>query len=521
MEKKLNEELLRQLLLMNFDRSKTLLEQKPDEVMPGQIETMGYVQGKPETLEPALKKQEQFFKDIFEKRHEILMVSSLALTIFGGPLGNVLSIGLDLGDAALYIAEGDPYMAGLSLLFITLPAGQLAAKYTKTEIKSTISALKDANALIKKGKTPKKLLTKRQKEITKLITSTKVTTIAIVNLFKTTIKTIIKKLGLRGVVKLIFWLAKKGYLLAKFLIKNGLIIGGIMYSWHKIAELMGITEKTETIKLIKEKSTFTDLSLSFLESSLNEGRVFSTELSSGFLPEVVFLQSTLFSGNYKPQNIKQTTTYSINNGVLEIKNAKDIKEYNLYTSMGKLVDSIKNTNKEVTLKSKKLKDKGVYILKVTTINNDIKTIKINNIEGNRGNIYSSGKISDEPKWGYYDNFTEDMVKDYQKKNGLVNDGICGPKTLGSIINNIKNGSIKNIKNVSGYNIKDSDIGKLSYGDNKKEPTEKEITEAFEQQKEQKITEIVDNAKTMIENIEDEELIKDLDELNKTFDLDNQ
>ena len=32
MEKKLNEELLRQLLLMNFDRGKTLLEQKPDEV---------------------------------------------------------------------------------------------------------------------------------------------------------------------------------------------------------------------------------------------------------------------------------------------------------------------------------------------------------------------------------------------------------------------------------------------------------------------------------------------------------
>jgi DNA-binding CsgD family transcriptional regulator len=236
MEKKLNEELLRQLLLMNFDRSKTLLEQKPDEVMPGQIETMGYVQGKPETLEPALKKQEQFFKDIFEKRHEILMVSSLALTIFGGPLGNVLSIGLDLGDAALYFAEGDPYMAGLSLLFTVLPAGQLAAKYTKSEIKSTINALRETNALIKKGKTPKKLLTKRQKEITKLITSTKVTTVAIVNLFKTTIKTIIKKLGLRGVVKLIFWLFKKGYLPAKFLIKNGLIIGGILYSWHKIAE---------------------------------------------------------------------------------------------------------------------------------------------------------------------------------------------------------------------------------------------------------------------------------------------
>ena len=34
---------------------------------------------------------------------------------------------------------------------------------------------------------------------------------------------------------------------------------------------MGITEKTETIKLIKEKSTFTDLSLSSLESSLNDG----------------------------------------------------------------------------------------------------------------------------------------------------------------------------------------------------------------------------------------------------------
>jgi hypothetical protein len=32
----LNEELVKQIRLMNFDRSKTLFEQKPDNLMPGQ-----------------------------------------------------------------------------------------------------------------------------------------------------------------------------------------------------------------------------------------------------------------------------------------------------------------------------------------------------------------------------------------------------------------------------------------------------------------------------------------------------
>jgi hypothetical protein len=513
----LNEELIKQIRLMNFDRSKTLFEQKPDELMPGQIETMGYVQGKPETLEPALKKQEQFFKDLFENKHEILMVSSLALTIFGGPIGNALAIGLDLGDAALYIAEGDPYMAGLSLLFVALPAGQLAAKYTKVEIKSTINSLKEANALIKRGKTPRKILTNRQKEIAKLITSTKVRSVAAINLFKTVIIYLIKTLKLRGVVKLIFWLFKKGYLLGKFLIKEGLIIGGVLYSWSKIAELMGIIEKTETIKLIKEKSTFTDLSLSSLEDSLNDGMVFSTKLSSDFLPEVVFLQSALFSGNYRPQ----LTTYSINNGILEIKNAKTIKEYSLYTSTGKLVDSIKNTNKETTLKSKKLKDKGVYILKVSTINNTIKTIKINIIDNGQGNIIlPTEKINDKPKWGYYDNFTEDIVKEYQKKNGLVDDGICGPKTIESIINNIKNGTIKNIKNISNYTIKDSDIDKLSYGSNEKIPTKEEMEDAKKQQIEKITSKIIDNndTKNRLDQVGHNTIHNDTDSLNRILDM---
>jgi hypothetical protein len=45
-------------------------EQKPDNLMPGQIERFGYTQGKPETLKPALEKQSEYFKLISKLKPE-------------------------------------------------------------------------------------------------------------------------------------------------------------------------------------------------------------------------------------------------------------------------------------------------------------------------------------------------------------------------------------------------------------------------------------------------------------------
>jgi hypothetical protein len=43
---------------------RVIMEQKPDSMMPGQIEKFGYVQGKPETYDKAAKEQMDFFKTL-------------------------------------------------------------------------------------------------------------------------------------------------------------------------------------------------------------------------------------------------------------------------------------------------------------------------------------------------------------------------------------------------------------------------------------------------------------------------
>lgn len=125
-------------LMMVYDMSKTLsenklfFEQKPDEMMPGQIERFGYKQDDPNTLAPALKKQSQHFQDVkkyFETwdKHDWLDLASIAVLIIP-EAGYFLSLAIDTYNAALFVEEHRYYEAGIRIAFGLIPAGVIFAK---------------------------------------------------------------------------------------------------------------------------------------------------------------------------------------------------------------------------------------------------------------------------------------------------------------------------------------------------------------------------------------------------------
>ena len=93
--------------LMYYDRSKTINEQFINPML-----------GMPITMTNPV------FIDPYKYRHEILDVLAIG-AMFVPYIGPVLSIGIDLGNAALYYHEGDKAMAGLIAAFAIIPFGEL------------------------------------------------------------------------------------------------------------------------------------------------------------------------------------------------------------------------------------------------------------------------------------------------------------------------------------------------------------------------------------------------------------
>lgn len=101
---KLTESDLVMIINRVINESRTLSEQRPDEMMPGQIERFGYKQNDPSTLTAAHKKQQQYFKEM--NTHTMLTALGIGSSFI--PLvGPLISAGIGLGDAAIYYKEGD------------------------------------------------------------------------------------------------------------------------------------------------------------------------------------------------------------------------------------------------------------------------------------------------------------------------------------------------------------------------------------------------------------------------------
>jgi hypothetical protein len=135
----ITEELKQIVVLMNYDRSKTLMEQDPAWTRnigrPGTTSITG-------TKIPGNIGDDNIFKDMSWDHEtsgwvELGLVGAgliLTLTGIGAPVGAAL-IGagtlVGVADAAVYFSEGDPYMGTMMLALNLIPGGELASILTK------------------------------------------------------------------------------------------------------------------------------------------------------------------------------------------------------------------------------------------------------------------------------------------------------------------------------------------------------------------------------------------------------
>jgi hypothetical protein len=195
----------------------------------------------------AMKRQSEFVSDmsnfIYDNRHGLLDIASVGAA-FIPIVGPFISIGLELGNAALYVSEGDNYSGGLALAFALIPGGQLVRRIPAVK-KLGRNGL---STLLKKAKNPKlvKTLTKTEKEALEQINKNSkwVTLTAAKELSKKIANTAVKKMSLPQLVKFVYSFSKK-YPKIYNITTMGLQIGGIWYSYDKLAQIYGIKNKSE------------------------------------------------------------------------------------------------------------------------------------------------------------------------------------------------------------------------------------------------------------------------------------
>jgi hypothetical protein len=204
----------------------------------------------PNNLRDAMKRQEEYnsnvFKFIDENKHGLLDIAAIG-TSFIPVVGPFISIGIELGNAALYASEGDNYTAGLSLAFSLIPAGQLIRR---------IPAVKKLGRnglalLLKKANNPKtvKVLSQAEKEVLEQSNKNSkwISRTATKELSKKVTNGLVSKMNLPQLVKFIYSFSKK-YPKTFNITNFGLQFGGIWYSYDKLAEIYGLKNKSKEIK---------------------------------------------------------------------------------------------------------------------------------------------------------------------------------------------------------------------------------------------------------------------------------
>ena len=282
-------------------------------------------------------------------------------------------------------------------------------------------------------------------------------------------------------VRFLLFLVKKGVIASRFLVKWGLIIGGVFYSWYKIAEILGIKPKEEGLgKGLNENDIIESDIVNLIRNMANTNYVWSKKTSKNNLPEVAAIQYVLYTGGYFSP-IK-SPTYQISDGFLVFKSARDVKNVKVYSSTGSLIEEVNNDGFNQFQFNKRLKN-GVYIIKTTDTKNKTFTNKIT-YAGKSYELYTIGSTEvntpNKINWGYYDDFTENAVKNYQEKNSLEVDGVVGSDTLESMVKNIENNKI------DGF-INTHKIAKYNFSSNQTDQKvldKKEIADAYLQQRKQ-------------------------------------
>jgi hypothetical protein len=283
----------RVLYLMSYDMNKTATENVLYEQTQNNKNSF-FLQNQPSGKKPTNTKgmipgfekvkssitQEDFEKFVYENRHGLLDIAALGAAFI--PLvGPYISLGLELGNAALYASEGDKYSAGLALVFTLIPLGKIPA------VKKL--GRNGLEALLKKAKNPKlvKTLSNAEKETLEQINKNSkwVRLTAAQQLSKKMVYSIVSKIKLPQLVKLVYSLSKK-YPKTYNITSIGLEIGGIWYSYDKLAEIYGIKPiSPEVNKQNKSQINPKELELKYNENKDKIEEQVSESLTGGLTDE--------------------------------------------------------------------------------------------------------------------------------------------------------------------------------------------------------------------------------------------
>ena len=455
-----------------------------------------------------------------EVAHIVLPIVSIATSFIPGVgigtwlLRSALSFGIESLDAAIYkYADENDYAAGLALIFAfagPLDSGleMLVAKYGPSLIKKI--ALKQTN------------FTKGELELAANVTANggKYTRLSKIGMARQFTKQLITKSAKSSdILKFILKLIKTGRLTANFTTRLGLQIGGSFYTWDAIAKNMGICNTIplealtqSDLKILKSvgeagkyvqpftspceiaavkdklESVRTDNSLFIqqLRKAKNENKSYSTKYGY-YNTDVLIIQFILIAAKLDT-NLK-VPNYNIKNNVLTINNSENINNISLYTSTGKLIKTISNSNNSKVLTYNFGNLKSVVIMRVTMFDQTTHNVKLFvGKDITKSGAFGFGKIG-SVNYGTFDKATEELVKLYQKQNGLKVDGVVGSDTLTQLINDLKSKKYGTIKNITGENFDELRIAevKSAYDKYLKEKDkllldEKLVEDALEQDK---------------------------------------
>lgn len=378
-KKSLNEEIIRIKHLMNVLDFNLLNEQ-----------SMGGMSSPTAMSDP--KRVQEFGDFIKEYRHGILQTLAIG-TLFIPLVGPFISLGLELSDAALYLSEGDKEMAGLGFAFALIPGGEIIKNIRGVKGYSKKFIL---NAF-KKAKSGKPLTGAERKVIVDISNNVDVVKrLSKQNALIWLIKNGFNKLTFPQKIGVIYKLGRQYKLFN--LTRFGITIGGIYYSYDKLAKIFGWVENVEgDVNKSKEiESIKTSENDKEMESFLNEiGR----------------------DEKYQ-ENIMNSLTKVI----------KDVQTN---------VPKIQNKKTWINSPSEDLILNGNGVVKIGMKGNIVKKIQ----KFLRDNDYDLGNTgpSKDGVDGYYLNKTYDAVKNFQRDSKLkLTDGIVGKETYNKMfIENIE------------------------------------------------------------------------------------
>ena len=381
--------------LMNYNRSKTLLEQSEFAmdrrygISKRNARALNMTDAEYE--KEVNKGGEQLADFISEYRHEILDVLAIG-ALFIPVVGPFVSLGIDLGNAALYYNEGDKEMAGLVAALSIIPGGEIVRRFPAVK-KYGVEFITTALSKTKAGKPITAYEKKAIKEFTEQSADgalSKSAKKAFRNTFKHAVQKKLSTLSLPQKIGVLYNYAMTypGTKLASVIIQ----VGGISLTYFKLAEYFGFTNEPSNEEMMKKISESWDN---------NE------QLQKDIVDSLLEMDDKQASEAFA--NFFETPTENSNTKTETKKSGGDSK-------------SIPQNIVDGVMKKGYLIRKGIHSQE-SKYPGMMKAIQfIQKLVGAK----VDGKFGPE---------TESKVKEWQKSNGLKDDGIVGKNTLTKILKN--------------------------------------------------------------------------------------